>query len=236
MMAAYFTASSRSRGDGHGEQVAQRAEVGLAGDRVAGDHRDGQRQEQAHLDGQRGQRHEQAVVGDRAEEVGGVARRGREAVVLTAIEMKTGTAARTTSPARLRRRRKISRSSERRNRGEGRRTPGRAATRPAVTSAADIESLPGERDEDVLERAGRPRRKPVTESPACTQAETTFSGATEPSRPRRRAGSTRTSVSPSSRMIARRLRGLVGLDARLGLAAAADARRRCPGRPGGRRA
>ena len=60
----------------HGQQVAQRADVGLAGDRVPGDRRDGQRQEQAELDGQRGQRDEQAVLGDRAEEVGSAAARG----------------------------------------------------------------------------------------------------------------------------------------------------------------
>ena len=40
----------------HGEQVAQRADVRLAGDRVAGEHRDRERQEQRQLDAERGQR------------------------------------------------------------------------------------------------------------------------------------------------------------------------------------
>src|SRR4051812_534813 len=77
---------------------------------------------------------------------------GLEAVLLTAIAMKIGTAASTNRPIWLRRRRKISRSSERRNRVEGRRT-GRVpeADRGPVTSATDIEALPGQRYEDVLE-------------------------------------------------------------------------------------
>src|SRR3954452_23307570 len=69
--------------------------------------------------------------------------------VLTATEIITGTAARTTRPARLRRLRKINRSSERRNRVEIRRGDG---TR---TSAADIEALPGQREEDLFQ-GGRP--------------------------------------------------------------------------------
>src|SRR6476619_1149280 len=81
----------------------------------------------------------------------GASRPGREAWLLTAIEMNTGTAARTTRPARLRRRRNISRSSDSRNRGDTGR--GRASGR-TVASAADIEALPGERDEDVLQGRG----------------------------------------------------------------------------------
>src|SRR6478672_8907197 len=66
--------------------------------------------------------------------------------VLTATEISTGTAASTTSPARLRRRPKISRSSERRKRVDRRRVDG------TKTSAADIETLPGEREEDLFQR------------------------------------------------------------------------------------
>src|SRR6476646_6250862 len=65
----------------------------------------------------------------------------------TATAISTGTPASTTRPARLRRRRKISRSSERKNRVEGRRR--RTA---ATVSAADIEALPGQGDEDLLQR------------------------------------------------------------------------------------
>ena len=54
------------------QQVAQGADVGLARHRVAATPRDGQREEQADLDGQRGQGDEETVLGDRAEEVGRV--------------------------------------------------------------------------------------------------------------------------------------------------------------------
>src|SRR5689334_723492 len=76
-----------------------------------------------------------------------LSRPGEESLTATAI--RTGTAASTPSPAMLRRRRKISRSSERRNRVDMLRVRG-----TAPTSTADIESLPGEPDEDVLERGG----------------------------------------------------------------------------------
>src|SRR5689334_17566508 len=84
----------------------------------------------------------------------------------TTMAMMTGTTARTPRPARLRRRPKISRSSEARNRSAHPRTgrpsgcagarPDREAGRPGdgaagATSAADIEALPRERDEQVLQ-------------------------------------------------------------------------------------
>src|SRR4029078_3912902 len=84
---------------------------------------------------------------------------GRDSELLTATEMSTGTAARTTSPAWLRRRPRISRTSERRKRGEtaatGRRTTygvGAGVGAGAGRSATDIENLPGRRDKHVLER------------------------------------------------------------------------------------
>src|SRR6476469_7889050 len=64
----------------------------------------------------------------------------------TAMAISTGTPASTSIPARLRRRWKISRSSERKNRVDGRR---RGAT---SASTADIEALPGQGHEDVLQR------------------------------------------------------------------------------------
>src|SRR6478609_6424406 len=76
-----------------------------------------------------------------------LSRQGEES--FTATDTRTGTAASTARPARLRRRRKIRRSSDRRNRVDGAR-PRRATP----SSTADIEALPGERDEDVLERRG----------------------------------------------------------------------------------
>ena len=57
----------------YGEQVAQGPDVGLAGDRVARDRCDRQRQEEPELDGEGGECDEQAVVGDGAEEVRSVA-------------------------------------------------------------------------------------------------------------------------------------------------------------------
>jgi hypothetical protein len=54
---------------GHREQVAQRAEVRFSGDGVTGDGGNREWKEQRQLQGQRGQRHEQPVVGDRGEEV-----------------------------------------------------------------------------------------------------------------------------------------------------------------------
>src|SRR4051794_32580014 len=75
---------------------------------------------------------------------------GCEAVDFTAKAMRIGTAASTASPAMLRRRRSIRRSSEVRKRVEGRRTATRGTDE--VRSGADIEALPGEADEDLLER------------------------------------------------------------------------------------
>src|SRR6478735_9176671 len=65
---------------------------------------------------------------------------------LTATEMSTGTAASTRSPARLRRLTKISPSSERRNRVDTRR-----GRQPLTSSLADVDALPRQRDEHVLE-------------------------------------------------------------------------------------
>ena len=126
-IAAYFTASSRARCDRHGQQVAQRADVGLAGDRVTRDGGHRQREEQPELERQRGQRHEQAVLGDRAEEVRAPASPGR--VRRAGPPRRSGRVRRPApaDPARLRRRRKISRSSERRNRVDTLRVPGRSA-------------------------------------------------------------------------------------------------------------
>src|SRR5450759_561287 len=88
-------------------------------------------------------------------------RPGRGVDTLTAIAMMTGTAARMPIPAWLRRRPKISPSSERRKRVEmrrGARSPGAlVASSPErrvlspVTSAADIEALPGEGHEQVFQ-------------------------------------------------------------------------------------
>src|SRR4029077_6707451 len=81
---------------------------------------------------------------------------GCESVLLTEIEIRTGTAARTSRPAWLRRRPAISRSSESRNRGD-QATRGVGTAVGAEASATDIESLPGERHEQVLQgRSGDP--------------------------------------------------------------------------------
>src|SRR5450759_2424646 len=87
---------------------------------------------------------------------------------LTAIAMMTGTAARMPIPAWLRRRPKIRRSSERRKRVEMRRgarsTGALIASSPEprilspVTSAADIEALPGEGHEQVLQAGALDRK------------------------------------------------------------------------------
>ena len=136
--------------DGHRQQVAQGADVRLAGHRVARDRGDGERQEESELESERGERDEEAVLGDGVEEV-------RAAPVVAATTRASppprsgpGTDASTSSPAWLRRRRKISRSSERRNRVEsvrGRRT--------SIVSAADIEAFSGQGHEHVLQRGGR---------------------------------------------------------------------------------
>src|SRR4249919_2845561 len=76
---------------------------------------------------------------------------GCDSVLLTETEIRTGTAARTSSPAWLRRRPNISRSSERKNRGD-QAALGDRTTVVGDASATDIEALPGERDEQVLER------------------------------------------------------------------------------------
>ena len=64
-------------------------------------------------------------------------------------------------------------------RRDRRRRGRRAVGRPA-TSAADIEALPGQRDEHVLQ-AGRCTAKPSTGTPAWTRSGTIFSTATSPS-------------------------------------------------------
>ena len=156
--------------DRDGEQVAQGADVGLAGDRVAGDDRDGQRQEQPELDGQRGERDEQAVVGD-GRKKSGPSGRGCASEILTAMAIRTGTAARTSSPAWLRRRPKISRSSERRNRV---RQPPRRGARPRTvgrrTTAQPLTSKPSPVSEtNRSSRLGRPTVNAATPTPACTQ-------------------------------------------------------------------
>ena len=81
-MPAYLTSEQPGAGDRHDQQVAQGADVGLAGDGVARDHRHREREEQRELDDEGGERDEQAVLGDRAEEVRAIAaarrcRRGR---------------------------------------------------------------------------------------------------------------------------------------------------------------
>src|SRR3954452_15556017 len=68
---------------------------------------------------------------------------------LTATAMSTGTAARTSSPAWLRRRRKISRSSDRRNLPDS-----LLPTRDVRASATDIEALPRQGHEHVLQGGG----------------------------------------------------------------------------------
>src|SRR3954471_4210765 len=70
----------------------------------------------------------------------------------TATEISTGTDASTSIPAWLRRRRRISRSSERSSRVENLRPMTDRVTAPAPVSAADIEALTGESHEHVLER------------------------------------------------------------------------------------
>src|SRR5215831_18309803 len=84
----------------------------------------------------------------------------RGAASRSAMPSRTGSAARTASSARLRSRRKTSRSSERSKRSQAGTAPGTltgAAAGPAgpggtaVTSAVDIEPLPGQPDEKVLQ-------------------------------------------------------------------------------------
>ena len=87
----------------------------------------------------------------------------------TATAIRTGTAASTSSPARLRRRPKISRSSERRNRVETAPDPAAGGRSRRRRSATDIEALPGQRDEHVLQRRARRRGSRAPGRPACTQ-------------------------------------------------------------------
>src|SRR6476469_6460135 len=70
---------------------------------------------------------------------------------LTAMASRIGTDASTAMPARLRRRPKMSRSSEPRNRNDARRCGRTTAAPPMADSTTDIEALPRERDEQVLE-------------------------------------------------------------------------------------
>src|SRR5262245_49976599 len=105
------------------------------------------------------------------------------ALTFTAIAMVSGTAASTARPAQLRRRPKISRSSERKNlvltgRGDHGRpitcppdgcSPG-LADAPPRTSTADIEALPGQRHEDLFQvrchHREPPYRNPVVDEGA----------------------------------------------------------------------
>src|SRR6478609_2165226 len=88
-------------------------------------------------------------------------------LVLTAIPMMIGTAASTPRPAMLRRRPKINRNSESRNRNDG--PLDAAADGGRTISAADTETLPGESDENVLQvdrhRPERPHRHVVADQP-----------------------------------------------------------------------
>src|SRR6476646_9046324 len=70
---------------------------------------------------------------------------------LTAMASRIGTDASTAMPARLRRRPKMSRSSEPRNRNDARRCGRTTDAPPMADSTTDIEALPRERDEQVLE-------------------------------------------------------------------------------------
>src|SRR5215471_2628778 len=75
-------------------------------------------------------------------------------VSFTTTAISTGTEASTAIPNQLRRRPKISTSSERKNRMpgiRGRRGAASGATGATGTSTADIEALPGQRDEHVLQ-------------------------------------------------------------------------------------
>src|SRR5450830_859150 len=73
----------------------------------------------------------------------------------TAIARMTGTEIRISPPTQLRRRPKISHSSDRKNlAGTGRLTRTGTCCPPGATSAADIEPLPGELDEHLLEVPG----------------------------------------------------------------------------------
>src|SRR6478609_9963784 len=82
---------------------------------------------------------------------------------LTDSPMMIGTAAKTPRPAILRRRRKISRNSDNRNRNDG----PRVTAADVAKSATDTKSLPGKGDKDVLQvhrhRAEGPHRYAVTD-------------------------------------------------------------------------
>src|SRR5665811_973398 len=77
----------------------------------------------------------------------------------TAIARTTGTEIRISPPTQLRRRPKISHSSDRKRlAGTGRLTRTGTCCPLGATSSADIEPLPGELDEDLLEAPGEHRR------------------------------------------------------------------------------
>ena len=128
--------------------------------------RDRERQEQRQLDAERGERHEQAVAGDRGEEVrAAAASRGCDILTATAMidrhDGEHGQADPVAPPAedqpqlgprnRSAQPRTGRPSCCRRRRAEVG-APG--AGTAGATSAADIEALPGQRDEQVLQ-AGR---------------------------------------------------------------------------------
>ena len=234
---------------GHHEQVPQRAGGGLARNGLPCRDRDRQRQEQRQRDDQSCEGHEEPVAGDLADERRPVAvaprRRPLPSLRRIATAIRTGTQASAASRAWLRRRPKTSRSSERSSRvdtarrartaGAGVRSRTGAARQTCEASLVDIEALPRQRDEHVLEvrpldgqlPAHRRRRAPTRRAPV--------SGGVSPIVGREPSGL------DLGRGQARAARG----PGRTGVAGPATstrsrgrprpaARRACPGRPGGR--
>ena len=160
------------------QQVAQGADVGLAGDAVAGHDRDRERQEQSELDRERGQGDEESVLGDGPEEVGRVLaglrqraldrdgdqhRHGRE-------DEQAGLVAATSEHQA-----ELGEEEPRETTPRAVRGPRSWSTHQPLTSKPSPVSETNRSSSD-----GRPTRKPTTETPACTHAATTFSGATSP--------------------------------------------------------
>ena len=180
------------------------------------------------------ERHEQAVLGDRAEE-----RRARRLPARRGDLDRDRDAAPAPRPARsspawLRRRPKTSLSSERRNRVETRRVvrPGRATRAQPLTSKPSPVSAT-----NTSSSEGPPTRKPSTGTPWWTQRRDDLLR-----RPPRRGGPVAdvgracTSVSPSSAHDPRRRPRLVGLDHRRGLGPGAHLGAGALGDAAGRRA
>ena len=169
------------------------AEVRLAGDRVAGDRRDRERQEQPQLDGQRRQRDEEAVAGDRAEEVGPPGPRGRVRRPRPRSRSAPGRRPARASPAMLRRRRKTGAARSAGTRVDGR--PPRAVAvqpQPLTSKPSPVSATKTSSSEGVLTR--NPRDRDVTGAPAPPRP----SRARHRRDPHGRAGGDATSVSPSS--------------------------------------